>query len=145
MYAYDPQLSIQLARNYPTLFEMRACYNNVYNMVMQHLEELTPWEKLRILFCYRKGSGREYYRHSFCLFDGKLVEPLLYLDMSDYNRRSIVPIREMSVSEYLDLLCLERETPLRAVLRESEQAIVRTLKLKLNPFDQKHLSCDESR
>lgn len=47
MYAYDPQLSIQLAKNHPELFEMRACYNNVYNMVMQHLEELTPWEKLR--------------------------------------------------------------------------------------------------
>lgn len=100
MYAYDPQLSIQLAKNHPELFEMRACYNNVYNMVMQHLEELTPREKLRILFCYRKGNGDEYYRHAFCLFDGKLVEPLLYLDMSDYNRRSIVPIREMSVSEY---------------------------------------------
>ena len=53
MYAYDPQLSIQLAKNHPELFEMRACYNNVYNMVMQHLEELTPWEKLRILYCYR--------------------------------------------------------------------------------------------
>lgn len=88
MYAYDPQLSIQLAKNHPELFEMRACYNNVYNMVMQHLEELTPWEKLRILFCYRKGNGDEYYRHAFCLFDGKLVEPLLYLDMSDYNRRA---------------------------------------------------------
>ena len=83
MYAYDPQLSIQLAKNHPELFEMRACYNNVYNMVMQHLEELTPREKLRILFCYRKGNGDEYYRHAFCLFDGKLVEPLLYLDMSD--------------------------------------------------------------
>ncbi len=34
--------------------------NNVYNMVMQHLEELTPREKLRILFCYRKGNGDEY-------------------------------------------------------------------------------------
>lgn len=73
MYAYDPQLSIQLAKTHPELFEMRACYNNVYNMVMQHLEELTPREKLRILFCYRKGNGDEYYRHSFCLFDGKLV------------------------------------------------------------------------
>ena len=50
MYAYDPQLSIQLAKNHPELFEMRACYNNVYNMVMQHLEELTPRKKLRILF-----------------------------------------------------------------------------------------------
>lgn len=32
MYAYDPQLSIQLAKTHPELFEMRACYNNVYNI-----------------------------------------------------------------------------------------------------------------
>lgn len=140
MYAYDPQLSIQLAKNHPELFEMRACYNNVYNKVMQHLEELTPWEKLRILFCYRKGNGDEYYRHAFCLFDGKLVEPLLYLDMSDYNRPSIVPIREMSVSEYLDLLCLERETPLRTVLQEEERAAIKAHGLTLNSFDQSQLS-----
>lgn len=56
MYAYDPQLSIQLAKNHTELFEMRACYNNVYNMVMQHLEELTPWEKLAypVLLSQRK-------------------------------------------------------------------------------------------
>ena len=105
MYAYDPQLSIQLAKNHPELFEMRACYNNVYNMVMQHLEELTPWEKLRILFCYRKGNGEE-----------------------------------MSVSEYLDLLCLERETPLRTVLQEEERAAIKAHGLTLNSFDQSQLN-----
>ena len=78
--------------------------------------------------------------HAFCLFDGKLVEPLLYLDMSDYNRRSIVPIREMSVSEYLDLLCLERETPLRTVLQEEERAAIKAHGLTLNSFDQSQLN-----
>ena len=57
MYAYDPQLSIQLAKNHPELFEMRACYNNVYNMVMQHLEELTP-RAYPVLLSQRK-RGRE--------------------------------------------------------------------------------------
>lgn len=135
MYGYDAQLSIQLAKNHSDLFEMRACYNNVYNMVSHHLEELTPWDKLRILFCYRKGNGEQYYRHAFCLFDGKLVEPLLYLDMSDYNRRSIVPIREMTVTEYLDLLCKEAETQLRTVLREDDLSAVRKHKLNINPYD----------
>ncbi len=68
------------------------------------------------------------------------MEPLLYLDMSDYNRRSIVPIREMSVSEYLDLLCLERETPLRTVLQEEERAAIKAHGLTLNSFDQSQLN-----
>ena len=84
--------------------------------------------------------GKRVYRHAFCLFDGKLVEPLLYLDMSDYNRPSIVPIREMSVSEYLDLLCLERETPLRTVLQEEERAAIKAHGLTLNSFDQSQLN-----
>lgn len=65
---------------------------------------------------------------------------LQYLDMSDYNRRSIVPIREMSVSEYLDLLCLERETPLRTVLQEEERAAIEAHGLTLNSFDQSQLN-----
>ena len=42
MYDYDPHLSIRLAQNHPDLFEMRACYNNVYHMVTGFLEELAP-------------------------------------------------------------------------------------------------------
>ena len=64
----------------------------------------------------------------------------MYLDMSDYNRRSIVPIREMSVSEYLDLLCLEREKPLRTVLQEEERAAIKAHGLTLNSFDQSQLN-----
>lgn len=135
MYDYDPHLSIRLAQNHPDLFEMRACYNNVYHMVTGFLEELAPRDKLRVLFCYRRGQGKQYYRHAFCVYDGKLVEPLLYLDMSDYNRRSIIPIREMSVSEYLDLLCQEAETQLRVTLHDDDLSAVRTHKPQLNPFD----------
>ena len=55
--------------------------------------------------------------------------------MSDYNRRSIVPIREMTVTEYLDLLCKEAETQLRTVLREDDLSAVRKHKLNINPYD----------
>lgn len=44
------------------------------------------------------------------------------------------------VSGYLDLLCLERETPLRTVLQEEERAAIEAHGLTLNSFDQSQLS-----
>lgn len=137
MYAYNKQLSLTLARKYPNLFEERACYNNVYNMVFEYLEELRPRENLRVLFCYRQGPDHRYYRHVFCLFNGELLEPLTYLDMSEANRHTIIPIRELSVPEYLDLLVKERETMLRDTLYQDDLAVVNEngIFAMLNPYD----------
>ena len=44
------------------------------------------------------------------------------------------------MSEYLDLLCLERETPLRTVLQEEERAAIKAHGLTLNSFDQSQLN-----
>lgn len=137
MYGYDHRLSLVLATKYPNLFEERACYNNVYHMVFEYLEELQPREKLRILFCYRSGPDGRYYRHVFAVLNGKLIEPLLYLDMSEENRESIIPIKEMSVKEYLDYLCSEAETQLRDSLYQYDLEVVKNagiLKI-LNPYD----------
>lgn len=41
---------------------------------------------------------------------------------------------------YLDLLCLERETPLRTVLQEEERAAIKAHGLTLNSFDQSQLN-----
>ena len=137
MYAYDPRLSIILAKKYPHLFEEQACYNNVYHIVSEYLDELRPRDKLRVLFCYRQGPDERYYRHVFAIFDGKLVEPLLFLDMSDKNRATIIPIKEMSVNEYLDYLCQEAETQLRDSLYQYDLDVVKKHGIfkMLNPFD----------
>ena len=137
MYGYDQRLSLILSSKYPDLFEEQACYNNVYHIVTEYLEELRPREKLRVLFCYRMGPDGRYYRHAFTLFDGQLIEPLLYLDMSEENRRSIIPIKEMSVKEYLDFLFEEAETQLRDSLYQLDLDVVKRHSIFriLNPFD----------
>lgn len=137
MYAYDQRLSLILAAKYPQLFEEQACYNNVYHLVSEYLEELRPRDQLRILFCYRQGPDGRYYRHVFAIFDGKLVEPLLFLDMSDKNRATIIPIKEMSVNEYLDYLCQEAETQLRDSLYQDDLDVVKKHGIfkTLNPYD----------
>lgn len=137
MYDYDKRLSVILAQKYPDLIEERGCYNNVYRLVTEFVVELKPLDKLRVLYCYRKGPDGRYYRHAFTVFNGKLVEPLLYLDMSEENRKAIIPIREMSFDEYLDLLHEEKETTLRNTLYQADLDAVRShgiLKL-LNPYD----------
>jgi len=137
MYGYDKRLSLILAAKYPHLIEEQACYNNVYHLFSEYLEELRPRDKLRVLFCYRQGPDHRYYRHVFAVFDGKLVEPLPYLDMSEENRKTIVPIKEMSCGEYIDLLCEERETQLRNVLYQDDLDAVKKSGIFriLNPFD----------
>lgn len=137
MYDYDKRLSLILAAKYPNLFEEQACYNNVYHIVSEYLEELRPRDKLRILFCYRRGPDCRYYRHVFAIFDGKLIEPLPYLDMSEENRSSIIPIKEMSVNEYLDYLFEEAETQLRDSLYQFDLDAVKKHGIFriLNPFD----------
>lgn len=137
MYAYDQRLSLILAAKYPQLFEEQACYNNVYHLVSEYLEELRPRDQLRILFCYRQGPDGRYYRHVFAVFDGKLIEPLSYLDMSEKNRSSIIPIKDMSVKEYLDYLFEEAETQLRDSLYQDDLDVVRKHGIfkALNPYD----------
>ena len=137
MYDYDQRLSLALAAKYPQLFEEQACYNNVYHMVFEGLDELVPYEKLRILFCYRPGQDGRYYRHIFAVFNGKLIEPLSYLDMSEENRASIIAIKEMSIEEYLDRLGSERETQLRESLYQYDLDAVRKSGIYrlLNPYD----------
>lgn len=137
MYAYDQRLSLILAAKYPQLFEEQACYNNVYHLVSEYLEELRPRDKLRVLFCYRQGPDSRYYRHVFAVFDGKLIEPLLYLDMSEKNRSSIIPIKDMSVKEYLDYLFEEAETQLRDSLYQDDLDVVKKHGIfkTLNPYD----------
>lgn len=137
MYAYDQRLSLILATKYPQLFEEQACYNNVYHLVSEYLEELRPRDKLRVLFCYRRGPDSRYYRHVFAVFDGKLIEPLLYLDMSEKNRSSIIPIKDMSVKEYLDYLFEEAETQLRDSLYQDDLDVVKKHGIfkALNPYD----------
>ena len=137
MYAYDQRLSLILAAKYPQLFEEQACYNNVYHLVSEYLEELRPRDQLRILFCYRQGPDGRYYRHVFAVFDGKLIEPLSYLDMSEKNRSSIIPIKDMSVKEYLDYLFEEAETQLRDSLYQDDLDVVRKHDIfkALDPYD----------
>ena len=137
MYGYDRQLSEVLAKKYPQLIEEQACYNNVYHLVTSYLDELKPWDQIRVLYCYRKGPDSRYYRHAFVIFDGKLLEPLPYLDMSCENRQSIIPIREMSFSEYLELICEEAETELRESLYQADLDAVKKNGIfrMLNPFD----------
>lgn len=125
MYAYNPQLSVLLSQKYSSKFQERACYDNVYQLITDYFEELQPSSKLRVLFCYRLGSDDIYYRHVFCVFDGQLVEPLLYLDMSDYNRERIVPVKELSYLEYLNLLVKDEQTSLRDSLYQDELEAVR--------------------
>lgn len=141
MYAYHQQLSVIISEKYKEYFAEQACYDNVYHMVMEWMEELTPREKLRVLFCYRQGQDGRFYRHAFCLFDGQLIEPLLYLDMSEENRSSIVPIREMSIQEYLEMLCLEENTALRDTLYQYELDAVKQYGIfeRLNPLDLSNL------
>ena len=138
MYDYDQRLSLTLAAKYPQLFEEQACYNNVYHMVSEGLEELMPYEKkLRILFCYRLGKDGRYYRHVFAVFNEKLIEPLSYLDMGEENRASIIAIKEMSIKEYLDHLGFEKETQLRESLYQYDLNVVRKSGIHklLNPYD----------
>lgn len=137
MYGYDQQLSLILAGKYPHFFEEQACYNNVYRIVSEYLEELRPRDKLRVLFCYRQGPDGRYYRHAFAVFDGCLLEPLPHLDMSEENRQTIIPIKDMSCKEYIDLLCTEAETQLRDALYEADLDAVKQHGIfkKLNPFD----------
>lgn len=137
MYDYDKQLSAVLAQKYPELIEERGCYNNVYRLVTEFVAELKPLDKLRVLYCYRKGPDGRYYRHAFTVFDGKLVEPLLYLDMSEENRKAIIPIREMSFTEYLALLRNEKDTTLRIALYQADLDVVRAHGIfkMLNPYD----------
>ena len=137
MYDYDQRLSLALAAKYPQLFEEQACYNNVYHMVSEGLEELASYEKLRILFCYRPRQDGRYYRHVFAVFNGKLIEPLSYLDMSEETRASIIAIKEMSIEEYLDRLGSEKETQLKESLYQYDLDAVRKSGIHklLNPYD----------
>lgn len=129
MYLYNHDLSVTLAEKYPDKISERACYDNVYHLTTDFIEELQPASELRILFCYRQGPDGFYYRHVFCMFKGELVEPLTYLDMSDSNLKRIIPIRELSFSEYLDLMVKDEETSLRNSLYDDDLRVVKEARI----------------
>ena len=124
MLEYDKQLSEKIAREYRRLIEEHHCYENVYNMVTESIDELKPPSKLSILFCYRQGEDKRYYRHAFCLYDGKIVEPLLYDDMDEEHLSTIIPIRHMSVPEYLEMIEHDGTYGLKDVLYKDDLHVV---------------------
>lgn len=124
MIDYSRPLSEKIAQKYSDLFQKQHCYENVYHMVTEDIDELNPPSKLSVLFCYRPGKDNRYYRHAFCLYDGMIVEPLLYLDMSEENRSAIIPICFMSVPEYSEMVHMEGNHGLRNYLYPDDLRVV---------------------
>ena len=124
MLEYNKQLSEKITHKYSSLIQEHHCYENAYNMVTEDIDELKLPSKLSILFCYWRGEDNRYYRHAFCLYDGKIVEPLLYDKMDEEYLSTIIPIRYMTVPEYLEMVEQDGTYGLQDVLYQDELRVV---------------------
>lgn len=134
MYEIDTALSEQMATKYPRLFEVRRCYENAYSLVHREYERGSSAPKL--LFCYAY-NGQYYYRHCFCLLDGRIIEPLENI-RDGLDTAKIVPIAELSFEEYNRLLLQDERFDLIPSLfpREVEAFNAhKTEMVELNPVD----------
>lgn len=135
MHQYFQSLSEKIAHKYARLFEKRQCYENVFKLVTGNIEELKPPSKLSVLFCYIPGAAGLYYRHALCLYNNRIVEPLLYLNMEEKDPADIVPIRLMTEREYLDLILADGKYDLSDVLRDDDIRAFNSSSIPLNPVD----------
>jgi len=134
MFQYSQELSEKIADKYKHLFEIKGCYENVFKLVNE-VEELKPFSKLSVLFCYMPGAAGFYYRHAFCLYNNMIVEPLLHLNMKEKNLDDIVPIKLMAANEYIDLLLADGRYDLASVLKDDDIRAYNGSEIPLNPVD----------
>lgn len=114
MFDFDVSLSNRIAKKYNNIIKENQCYKNVFDMVTD-VTEFRDTRKLKVLFCYRVGADGRYYRHAFCLYDDRIIEPM-ELDMSEENRWQMVVVKVLGLKEYFSLVTKEENPSLFVAL-----------------------------
>ena len=132
----NEEMSTQVAAKYGHLIEKKHCYENVYRLAFRLMGDLLEGRTASILYCYIFYHGY-YLRHAFCVVDGEIVEPLLYL-IPDIEQDKTIPIAQFTISDYNEMLLVDERFDLLPSLRERELALIsenEELVAYINPID----------
>lgn len=133
-YKYNQELSEALAKKYARKIKQRQCYENVYKLVSGCTPELKGKE-VNVLFCFMpsKRLGGTYFRHTFAVVDGQIIEPLSYIDMDEIDK--LVPIIEWDFCNYNKALLEDGKFDCMSVLFKREVSVLNESKIILNPLE----------